>query len=85
MKPVELEFFSSFNEEACNLCGECFHKCPIMDLSIEESIEEMKKLIGGEKTEIVLKKCQSCFSCNIYCPENAHPTGLILQRWNEQY
>jgi len=85
MKPVELEFFSSFNEEACNLCGECFHKCPIMGLSIEESIEEMKKLIAGEKTKIVLKKCQSCFSCNIYCPENAHPTGLILQRWNEQY
>ncbi|MDX1798630.1 MAG: (Fe-S)-binding protein, partial [Candidatus Lokiarchaeia archaeon] len=29
--------------------------------------------------------CQSCFSCNLYCPKNAHPASLILERWNEQY
>ena len=49
------------------------------------AIDEIKKLIAGEKTKQVLSKCQSCFSCNFYCPENAHPTGLVLQRWNEQY
>ncbi len=85
IKPIDLEFFSSFNKDSCNLCGECFHKCPVMYLSIEESILEMKKLIAGERTNRVLTECQSCFSCNFYCPMNARPTSLILQRWNEQY
>ena len=85
MKPIDITFFSSFDKEACNLCGECFHKCPILELPIDEAVDEMKKLIAGEKTNRVLNECQSCFSCNFYCPENAHPTGLILQRWNEQY
>ncbi len=49
------------------------------------AIDEIKKLIAGEKTKKVLSECQSCFSCNFYCPENAHPAGLVLQRWNEQY
>ena len=49
------------------------------------AIDEIKKLIAGEKTKKVLSECQSCFSCNFYCPENAHPAGLILKRWNEQY
>ena len=85
IEPVDRDFFSPFNEEACTLCGECFHNCPVMGLSIEESIEEMKKLIAGNETKRVLKECQSCHSCNFYCPENARPAELILQRWNEKY
>ncbi len=85
LEPITIEFFSEFNKEACNLCGECFQHCPIMDFSKEESIEEMKRLQAGEKTKIILTECQSCFTCNFYCPENAHPASLILQRWNEQY
>ena len=45
MEPVDIQFFSQFNEDSCTLCGECFHKCPIMGLTIEESVEEMKRLI----------------------------------------
>ena len=85
IEPVGIEFLSQFNESACTLCGDCFTRCPVMNLSKEESIEEIKRLIKGEKTNRILTKCQSCFSCNFYCPENAHPTSLILQRWNEQY
>ena len=85
IKPVNIEFFSSFNQEACTQCGICFNKCPIMELSIEDSVEEIRRLINGEKTKRVLNECQSCFSCNFYCPENAHPASLILQRWNETY
>ncbi len=85
IEPVDISFFSPFNEEACTLCGECFHRCPIMELPLKESIEEMKRLIAGKPTKKVLKLCQSCFSCNLYCPENANPAGLIQQRWNEQY
>ena len=85
IEPVGIDFLSQFNESACTLCGDCFSKCPVMSLSKDESIEEIKRLIKGEKTNKVLTECQSCFSCNFYCPENAHPTSLILQRWNEQY
>ncbi|MFX0043563.1 MAG: (Fe-S)-binding protein [Candidatus Hodarchaeota archaeon] len=85
IEPINFEFFSPFNKDACTLCGECFNKCPIMRLSVEHSIEEIKKLIAGEETEKILDNCQSCFACNFYCPENAHPTSLILQRWYEQY
>ncbi|MFX1381262.1 MAG: (Fe-S)-binding protein [Promethearchaeota archaeon] len=85
IKQVKYDFFSPFKEEDCTLCGECFNKCPVLKLPIEESKEEIKRLIAGKETKIVLTKCQSCFSCNFYCPTNAHPTSLILKRWNEQY
>ncbi len=85
LKPVNFEFFDEFNEDACTQCGECFHQCPIMKLPLEQAILEINRLINGEKTEEVLAKCQSCFSCNFYCPENAHPASLILKRWYEQY
>lgn len=85
IEPIGIEFFSPFNLEACTKCGICFSKCPIIDLSIEESVEEIRRLINGIKTSKILNQCQSCFTCNFYCPENAHPASLILQRWNEQY
>lgn len=85
IKPITIDFFSEFNEEACTRCGECFQNCPIMDLSKEKAIKEINHLIKGEETEEILNKCQSCFTCNFYCPENAHPASLILKRWYEQY
>ena len=85
LEPIDISFYSAFNEDACTLCGECFHKCPVMLLPIDDSIKEMERLKKGEPTERVLKECQSCFSCNFICPENAYPASLILQRWNEQY
>ncbi|MFO7795187.1 MAG: (Fe-S)-binding protein [Promethearchaeia archaeon] len=84
IEPIDISFFDPFNRERCNLCGECLLNCPIMDISKEESVEEMKKLINGESSEI-LENCQSCFTCNFYCPQNAHPASLILKRWNEKY
>lgn len=41
LEPTDIDFFSPFNKEACTLCGECFNKCPILNLTIEESIEEI--------------------------------------------
>ena len=85
LKSIGFDFFSPFNEKACDLCGECFSKCPVLKLPLEESKEEMKRLLAGEKTNLVLSRCQSCFSCNFYCPNDARPASLILQRWNERY
>ena len=33
----------------------------------------------------MLSKCNTCFSCNLYCPQNANPYQLILERWNDLY
>jgi Fe-S oxidoreductase len=85
IEPIDISFFDPFDEEKCHLCAECLINCPIIDLSREEAIKEMKKLINGHPTKKILEDCQSCFTCNFYCPENAHPASLILQRWNELY
>ncbi|MFX1240727.1 MAG: 4Fe-4S dicluster domain-containing protein [Promethearchaeota archaeon] len=74
---IDISFFTTFNREACNLCGECFHKCPVILLPAELASEEMKRLIAGDDTQKVLELCQSCFSCNFYCPKNAHPARLL--------
>jgi Fe-S oxidoreductase len=84
INPINFEFFDPFDENACTGCGICLEKCPIMDFSEEEATNEIKKIINNESST-VLKNCQSCFTCNFYCPENAHPASLILKRWNEQY
>lgn len=85
IEPINMSFFSAFDEQACTLCGDCFYKCPVLQLPVDLAVEEMKKLMAGKKPKKVLDRCQSCFSCNFYCPENAHPASLVLQRWNEQY
>ncbi|MHA1413308.1 MAG: (Fe-S)-binding protein [Promethearchaeota archaeon] len=74
-----------FNFDACDGCGICFHKCPVLNLPIEESKKEIQRLIEGVNSKYVLYKCNTCFSCNLYCPNNANPYQLILERWNDLY
>ncbi len=76
---------SGFKENLCNLCGECFHLCPVLQLPIEEAKKEIKNLIEGEESQYVLSNCNTCLSCNLYCPQNANPYQLILERWNDLY
>ncbi len=76
---------SAFHPEKCNLCGECLHKCPILKLPLPEARREVKCLIEAEDSKNVLTKCNSCFSCNLYCPQGANPYQLILERWNGLY
>lgn len=75
----------AFKKDKCNLCGVCLHKCPVLHLPIDEAKAEMKRLIEGKESQYVLSRCNTCLSCNLYCPENANPYQLILERWNEQY
>ena len=76
---------SGFRADLCNLCGECFHQCPVLELPLEESKKEMQRLIEGTDSKYVLAKCNTCFSCNIFCPQHANPYQLILERWNDLY
>ncbi len=76
---------SGFKVDRCDLCGLCFHLCPVLQLSIEEAKLEIKNLIEGKESKYVLTTCTTCLSCNFYCPQQANPYQLILERWNDLY
>jgi Fe-S oxidoreductase len=74
-----------FKKEQCDFCGLCFHLCPVLKLSLDEARKEIAYLVGGGESKYVLSKCNTCFSCNLYCPNQANPYQLILERWNDLY
>jgi Fe-S oxidoreductase len=73
-----------FDRERCTLCGECFHRCPVMHLPLERAREEMERLLAGQASP-VLRTCTSCLACNLVCPEDCRPANLILDRWHQDY
>lgn len=75
----------AFKKDLCDLCGLCLQLCPVLHLPIEEAKDEFQNLIEGKESEYVLSRCNTCFSCNLYCPQQANPYQLILERWNELY
>ena len=79
-----MDLFDSFNGDKCTLCGECFHQCPVMHLPLEVAKDEMARLLKGEETRHVLRKCTSCFACNFVCPEGCNPAQAILDVWHER-
>ena len=36
-------------------------------------------------TAAILRKCSSCFACNLVCPNDCRPANLILDIWYRQY
>lgn len=60
-------------------------RCPYLELSQEEAIAEIGRLIAGEPTQHVMQKCISCAACDAFCPEGARPYSLILARWDARY
>ena len=75
----------AFREDLCDLCGLCFHLCPVLQLPLDEAKKEVQNLIEGKESKYALSRCNSCFSCNFYCPQKANPYQLILERWNDLY
>ncbi len=82
---TEIKRIPAFNKDSCNICGLCLNKCPVMQLPIDIAKEEIKNLIEGKESKYVLLKCNSCVSCNLFCPQEANPYQLILERWNDLY
>ena len=76
---------SGFKQDLCNLCGICLHECPVLRLPLNKAKKEFSNLINGEESKYALYQCTTCFSCNLYCPQNANPYQLILERWNDLY
>jgi Fe-S oxidoreductase len=77
-----------FDEKACDRCGECFQRCPELQLPQDTAKQEIEALINGpngQNGKIVLQRCTTCFSCNLYCPNDCKPYQLILENWNRLY
>jgi len=72
------------SSERCNLCGTCLSSCPVLNLELDRAIAEKQRLNSGHLS-MVLEKCTTCLSCDLYCPNGFDPYELILLRWNERY
>ena len=68
----------------CKECGECLVNCRYLSLSREEAVRAIRALNAGEPS-IVHERCISCYACDAFCPQNAHPYERIISRWNERY
>lgn len=76
------DLYREFDREACTLCGECFHQCPVMHLPLAEAQAEIQALVSGAPGREVLRRCTSCLSCNLVCPQACNPAQLVLERWH---
>jgi len=74
-----------FREDKCTRCGECLTRCQYMDVTRRRAIDEVGRMIDGRPTRVVHDKCISCYACNAFCPEDANPYQLILERWDKRY
>ena len=72
------------SSESCKLCGTCLSACPVLNLEQDRAIAEKQRLNSGQPS-MVLDKCTTCLSCDLYCPNGLDPYELILLRWNERY
>jgi len=71
-----------FLESRCDFCGDCLAKCKYIDFDQQRGAGEFAKLVKGEPVDW-LKKCITCFACNEYCPREARPFDLIVQRMEQ--
>lgn len=69
---------------SCKLCGSCLSSCPVLHLETGSAVAEKQRLNSGQPG-MVLEKCTTCLSCDLYCPNGCDPYELILLRWNERY
>ncbi len=71
-----------FDQERCDLCGDCIALCPYMEYGQEEAVEQFRRLREGETPEF-LALCMTCVACNQFCEKGARPFDLILERLEE--
>ena len=72
-----------FDETRCDRCGECLMRCLYVDYDQERAAFEIEELVAGRPAPI-LSDCITCLACSEYCPTDARPFDLILER-QEQF
>jgi len=70
--------------DACIECGTCLRECRYLGLSADGAVEEIGKINRGEPS-VVTERCVSCYACDAFCPEGAHPYERIHYAWDERY
>lgn len=70
-----------FDLESCNFCGECLSSCPELAGRVLDPQGAVRALTRGVHVSEVLDHCSSCMSCNVTCPRDCNPYGLILYSW----
>jgi Fe-S oxidoreductase len=80
------EFREVLGWDRCIECGECLVNCRYMNFSRHDAIRDIRKInLGFHEKTIAAKKCMSCYACNAFCPNDAHPYERIHYFWNERY
>lgn len=74
-----------FEPDRCDRCGDCLAECPVLRLRPEVAVDLIGRLVDGEYVSEVLDRCTGCMSCDAICPSDAHPYGLLLERYAERY
>jgi Fe-S oxidoreductase len=72
--------------DKCTGCGECLLNCRYIKFTREEAIRDIGKInkgLHGQSRAVM--KCMSCYACNAFCPNGAHPYERIHYAWNERY
>ena len=86
MLNVMEEFREVLNWDKCTECGECLLNCRYIKYSRDEAVRDISKINKGFHEESrAAKKCMSCYACNAFCPNGAHPYERIHYAWNERY
>jgi ferredoxin len=71
-----------FDAAKCDLCGDCLVRCAYVDYDKTRAVAEFQALIDGREAPI-LSQCITCYACNEYCPTEARPFDLILERMEQ--
>jgi len=74
-----------FDYQRCDLCGECLSRCRYLGLTPGEAKEEMRRLVEGEPTRVVHRRCVSCYACDAFCSRGCRPYELIISQWHRRY
>ncbi len=82
-----------FDAEKCTRCGLCLSRCPVLELPPATARREITALIqyAGDPDpsaacpDEVVRKCTSCFACNLICPEDCRPANLVLDIRHHHY
>jgi Fe-S oxidoreductase len=85
MNKAPSEYFDKYNAEKCEVCGDCLVKCPVLKMNRKAAIRAMTDIRNGNGNERVLRRCESCFGCNIICPNGANPAQLFIEAFHESH
>lgn len=80
------KFREMLHWDKCTECGECLLNCRYMHFSKDEAITEIRKINQGLQSQSrAVRDCVSCYACDAFCPNDAHPYERIHYAWNERY